>query len=483
MILSFSAVSKILHTFKFWFVLLIFYYVFSSSIYLLASLVKHSHFETFSDLAVFNQGIWQYSRFEWPFITLHLDRLFLGDHFHPILILLAPLYWFYSSEKTLLFIQPFIILSAIFPLFLLAARLTRSYFFSFCIIFAYSLYIPLQYTIFYDFHEIVFLPPLFAWAYYFFSLGNKRYVNLFLFLQLLIKEEVGFFVATFALYIMLSKKDWRKFGFVWMVIGLSYSFITMHFIIPKIGGSYMYFDYGNSGKTPFDVILNSLRNPLLFFRLLFDSSIKTETLYRTFWPFAFLPLFSPVSLLLATEQIASRFLDLRTITRWTIGYHYSAPMTVIVTIGSIWSAAFYSNLYKNKKKLVIIFLGIIIVILTRFEQINTSAILLIKNPVFWQRDSWMDNIDAAVKLLPENVSVATQNNISSHVSTRKKVYFLDQRDTVDYIVVDFHKGQSSYNFFNEQKRREIERDVKEEIKEGKYLVIFNKGETYLLKRI
>src|SRR5688572_22748721 len=98
---------RFLHQFKLWFILVIFYYLFSSSVYGIASLVKHSHFETFTDLAVFNQGIWQYSKFENPFITLHLNRYFLGDHFHPIVALLAPFYWIFPKAETLIFIQPF----------------------------------------------------------------------------------------------------------------------------------------------------------------------------------------------------------------------------------------------------------------------------------------------------------------------------------------------------------------------------------------
>jgi len=62
----------------------------------------------------------------------------------------------------LLFLQPFIILSAMVPLFLISYRKTKSIFFSLAIIFAYSLYMPIQYTIFYDFHPLIFLPPLFA---------------------------------------------------------------------------------------------------------------------------------------------------------------------------------------------------------------------------------------------------------------------------------------------------------------------------------
>ncbi len=474
--------SKILHNFKSWLLLVVVYYFFSSATYALAAIVKHSHYETFVDLAVFNQGIWQYSHLKFPFITLHLDRYFLGDHFHPILILFTPFYWVLSSEKTLLFLQPFVLLSAIIPLFLIGCRLTKSYFFSFCIIFAYSLYIPLQYTLFYDFHEIIFLPPLFAWAYYFYTKSNKKLSFIFLFLCLFVKEEVGFFIAIFGLYIFIMDKSWRKFGLLWMVLGTLYSILMMHIVIPKIGGSYLYFDYGDSGKTPIDVVINFFKNPISFFKLFFTPSVKIETLYKTFWPYGFLPLLSPLGLLLSFEQFFSRFIDLKTTTRWTIGYHYSAIMSVVVAISTIWSAFFYTRFIKQKK-LALIVLGILLLSLTRLEQINASAILLIKTPTFWQRSNWMDDLDQAIKLLPSDASVATQNNITPHVSSRKFVYLLADMEKADYILADFHPGQSDYNFYGSENKVIYQEKLRDKILSGKYEVKYQNQEVILIKRI
>lgn len=457
--------------FKYWLLLIVLYFLTASSIYALASLIKHSHYETFGDLAVFNQGIWQYSRLQWPVITLHLNRPFLGDHFHPMLITLAPFYWIYPSEKMLLFLQPFIILSAIIPLFLIGLRLTKSIFFTISIIIAYSLYIPLQYTIFYDFHEIVFLPPLFAWVYYFFLQNKRHLVSLFLILLLLVKEEIGFFVATFGLYLLIFHKNWRKFGIFWFGLGIIYSLMLMYFVIPKIGGSYIYFDYGQAGNTPLNVLFNFLKDPIHFAKLFFVT-IKLETLYKTFYPFAFLPLFSSLGFLLSSEQFFSRFLDLRNTTRWTIGYHYSAPMIIITSLASL----IFAGKFIKKPKLLII-LGIIILLLTRLEQINTSAIFLIKRPQFWQRAIWMDNIDQAISLIPSDVSVAAQNNLISHLSNRKKIYTLDNREKAEYILVDLHQGQSDYNFSGSDKRQEIVGGIKNEKK-----FVFQKGDVYLIKK-
>ena len=123
-----------------WWLLVSFgYYLFSALVYAILSIAKFNRYSfTPGDLCIFNQGIWQYSQFKWPIITFHLDKPFLADHFHPILIFLAPFYWIYANERTLLFLQPFIILSAMVPLFLIARHLTKSVALSLALIFCYS---------------------------------------------------------------------------------------------------------------------------------------------------------------------------------------------------------------------------------------------------------------------------------------------------------------------------------------------------------
>ncbi len=462
-------------------ILVTLYWIIISTLYAVMSIVQHSHYATFADLGIFNQGIWQYSRFQWPFETFQLNRYFLGDHFHPILMVLAPFYWFYASEKTLLVLQPFIMLSAIIPLALIAFHQTKSYIFSFSIILAYSFFLPLQYTIFYDFHEIIFFPPLYAWSYYFFMMKKKLLTAVFLVLILLTKEELGFLVATFGLYLLVFQKGWRIFGVIWVLVGIAYSLTMMYLIIPKIGGSYLYFNYGSSGNTPLDVLTNLLKRPTDFVNLFFTPEVKVETLYKTFWPFAYLPLFSPIGLLLSIEQFFTRFIDQRNVVRWTIGYHYSAPMTVILALGTIWTVNFYTKFLPKYRKHLIILVSILLIVLTRIEQINNSAVLLFKRAEFWQRAPWMDNIDQAVAKVPKDVSVAAQNNIISHLSNRKNIYSLDNLGKAQYIVVDFHPGQSGYDFFGDDQKLLIQKEIETGIKEGKYQIIYHQDDVYLLK--
>lgn len=462
------------------------FYLIMASVYAIMSLVNNSHYLTLGDLGIFNQGIWQYSQFKWPEITFHLSRPFLGDHFHPILMILAPLYWFYQGEEVLLIAQPFIILSAIIPLFLIGYKLTKSLFFSFSVIFAYAFYIPLQYTIFYDFHEIVFLPPLFAWLYYWVIKDKKLLTAIFIFLCLLIKEEVGFFIAAFGIYLFIFEKKWRIFGLVTAFSSIAFSLLLIHKLIPIIGGNYLYFNYGEMGQTPIDVIKNVIQNPKLAIQLFFEPDVKLLTIKRTFWPLAYLPLFSPLGFILSFEQFFSRFMDFRSV-RWTIGYHYSAIMTVVVAIGTIDSIRILKSLIKNTwGKILINLIALLIIVLTRLEQINVSAVLLIKYPQFWERPVWIESVDKALSLLPKNASICTQNNITAHVSTRKEVYQIDDFDIcnrAEYILADFHPGQSDYNFFGSENKIKFEKMINDNLRNKIYELVYHDGDVYLIRKI
>src|SRR4051812_12504689 len=69
--------------------------------YSAVSILRHLHFESGWDLVVFDQGVWQYSRFHNPIITGRLNYPInhLGDHFHPIIALLAPLFWIVNHAE------------------------------------------------------------------------------------------------------------------------------------------------------------------------------------------------------------------------------------------------------------------------------------------------------------------------------------------------------------------------------------------------
>src|SRR5580692_8118369 len=98
--------------------LISFYGFFMVVAYSLLCFYRHWHFQSGAfDLGVFDQAIWHYSRFEKPESSLTGLPSILADHFHPALMLLAPLYWIFPKVEILLFVQAVFLVLPIFPIF------------------------------------------------------------------------------------------------------------------------------------------------------------------------------------------------------------------------------------------------------------------------------------------------------------------------------------------------------------------------------
>ena len=90
----------------------------------------------------------------------------LGDHFHPILVILAPLYWIYPHVEILLIAQAFLLVIPIVPIYLFVSKRLGSLL-GFLFATSYMIFWGIQNTINYDFHEIAVAVPLIAFAIYF----------------------------------------------------------------------------------------------------------------------------------------------------------------------------------------------------------------------------------------------------------------------------------------------------------------------------
>ena len=81
------------------------------------ALMRHKHYLTTGfDLGIFDQVVHAYSRFEAPIVPLKAPGYnLLGDHFHPILVLWAPLYWIWEDPRMLLLAQELLLALSSIP--------------------------------------------------------------------------------------------------------------------------------------------------------------------------------------------------------------------------------------------------------------------------------------------------------------------------------------------------------------------------------
>src|SRR2546429_1778546 len=87
------------------------------------SVYRHQHYASNAfDLAVQDQTVWGYSRGEFIYNTVLGIPNLLGDHFHPVLIVLAPFMWAWDSAGVLLVAQAVLLALAGIPVYLWARQ-------------------------------------------------------------------------------------------------------------------------------------------------------------------------------------------------------------------------------------------------------------------------------------------------------------------------------------------------------------------------
>jgi uncharacterized membrane protein len=329
---------------------------FIASIYTVFSLVNYARFRVSSyDLVIFDQAIRSYAHFH-PGISIIKgvhngfgpNFTVLGDHFSPLLAILAPLYWIYNGPQTLLIAQAVLFALAIPSLWIFTRRAfgnngwkatTAAY----LVCAAYGLSWPLVEAVAFDFHEVAFAPLLTAIALERIQAGRLRSALIAMGALLLVKEDMGLLVAGIGLYLLVSLTPTlpkqRIVATALVVGGVAYTAFATYVLIPAFGGrADYYWAYSTLGNNVPQVILHIIRHPLSSFQTLFRPQEKSKTIKWLVAAFCFLPLLSPIALA-GLPLLLERMLNSRFQTWWGIHYHYNAFLVVILVCAAVDTAA------------------------------------------------------------------------------------------------------------------------------------------------
>ncbi|HKR02244.1 MAG TPA: DUF2079 domain-containing protein [Pyrinomonadaceae bacterium] len=411
------------------------------------SILRHRHFTSGAyDLGIFDQVIWQYSQFRAPYSTVRSNLLtenLLGDHFHPLLAALAPLYWFVDSVEALLFIQALLFSIAIVPIFLFAEkRLGRVAAYLFAI--SYALFWGIQRAVEFDFHEIALAVPLVAFSIYF--MDEKRWRAYFVcaVLLLLTKENLSVTVFFFGVYLVATRQF--KQGLISMGAGIVWFFAAVKLFIPffldpsttrvdRANSYYRYWSYNQFGPSPWSALKTIIADPLLVIRTLFSPAVKLQTYWHIFYPFLFLAFFSPL-FILVVPLIAERFLS-EGAHFWGMDFHYSAILAPVVVMASIDGLARVSRLMKRVRPGYVIIPASALVLAFNLYLLPRFPLWNLTSPAYW-RLSASDRVGyKAVSLIPPGASVAAQGPVTPHLSHRPAIFVLNPLTVIpdsDFIV-------------------------------------------------
>lgn len=431
------------------------------------------------DLVIFDQAIRNYAHGRMPvsmFKNVHdaaqvapdytQPFSILGDHFSPILALLAPLYWIWNNPQALLLAQAALFALAVPSVWAFSRRallrvapprhaavgayLTSA---------AFALCWPLQEATQAGFHEVAFFVPLSALLierYQARRLGQSVACSLAL---LLVKEDMGYVVAAFGLLLLVTRRvngdpldraerrRYRIAGACLGVGGVAFAMAVLHLWIPAFGGRVgFYWYYGQLGPDMLGALKTLVTDPGYAFQVATQPEVKVNTLYFLFWPYLYLSLASPICLL-AVPLLAERLFSDKP-EHWTLDQHYNAFLAAILLMAavdglirvlrgasrlgarrplrSLRRHSALNRVTRARPAAVVAVAWPALIFLFAVVITHTFPIRSVFNADQWSADSFTTGEAAATAMIPSGVCVEADDDIAPHLSSRDQVILLDQ---------------------------------------------------------
>ena len=308
------------------------------------------------DLAIYTEYVKQSASFRSPVADIRTAGFnLLGDHFQPVVMVIAPFFRVFPSAATLVAAQALLAAISVFPVSQ-AAREKFGVGPSRAIAVAYGFSWGLQQMANFDFHEIAFAVPLLAFSLSALIRGHIKAATWWALPLVLVKEDQGFTVAAIGLYLSIAGiraatrhparpatpgdiagasadpggRQRIKAGQLLMIWGFAWSFLAIGVIIPHFNPLHQY-DYWSDGgilapggHTTVTGLIGQ------FFHAWPD---KLQTLVVLLLPTAFIALRSPL-VLIAGPSLLLRFLSTDS-SFWGTVWHYNATVMPIIFIAAI----------------------------------------------------------------------------------------------------------------------------------------------------
>jgi uncharacterized membrane protein len=300
---------------------------------------RHAKYETTGfDLGIFDQVIRAYAHFHAPTSPLKgVDYNILGDHFHPILVLLVPLYWIWADPRMLLAAQAALFAVSMVPVARFARRRLgpRPALWTAAV---YGLSWPLQRAVHFDFHEIAFAVPLIALMIDALDRRRDRTVIVCCLTLLFVREDMGALVLLVGVLVALRRGPGRRrslaLGGSLATVGVLGYWLATDVVIPAMGPQgFTYWTFNALGPDPVSALTFSITRPWRVAWLMVSPAVKARTLVAIFLPTAFFSLASPY-LLLTVPFLAERMLNDRDLL-WQTNFHYTSVIAPILVMGGV----------------------------------------------------------------------------------------------------------------------------------------------------
>jgi len=308
------------------------------------------------DLGIYTEYVKQYAHLQAPIVDIRAAGFnLLGDHFQPIVALIAPFFRVFPSAATLLVAQALLAALSVFSV----SQVARDQLGTGpgrAIAVAYGFSWGLQQMIEFDFHEIAFAVPLLAFSLSALVRGRVKVAVACALPLVFVKEDQGFTVAAIGLYLVIAglranasapatgaRRDpdpdpdgqrRMKAGLFLLIWGFAWSFLAIGVIIPHFNPAHYYAYWSDGGVLAPGGHLSVVSLAKQFLRAWPD---KLQTTVMLLLPTAFIALRSPLALI-AGPSLLLRFLSTNS-SFWGTFWHYNATAMPILFIAAVAALA------------------------------------------------------------------------------------------------------------------------------------------------
>lgn len=413
----------------------------SAAVTTLIPLLRFWRYEASSwDQGIFEQTISAYARLEPPVVPIKgPGYLQLGDHFSPLLAVLAPAYRLFPFGETLLVLQGLLFGLSVVVVGRAASTVLRPWS-AWALSAAYGLSFGLLSAARVDFHEVALTVPLLAWAGAAYVRGDAVRVAAWTLPLLLVKEDLALTVAAVGGVLLIDGA--RRLGVALVVTGLVSLVLLITVVIPAFnpGGNYDHLirvgELGASTRPPVEA----------FFA---EPGRKALTVLTTLGVTGLLALRSPWALVVVPTLLWRFAAD--NPPYWGTEWHYSAPLMPVVFLAMVdgirrirqrgptwlrWYAA----------------AGPALAVAVALALLPRSPAAAIVDPVSWEPSPRERGARAVLATVTDGSVVETDIGLMSHLTTDHTVYWVGTIDGAenappadppvipDFVVIDTIAG-------------------------------------------
>ncbi|WP_043667983.1 DUF2079 domain-containing protein [Clavibacter michiganensis] len=398
-----------------------------TAVYVLYSALEWRRFTVKSwDTGIFTQLAQDYSRLQAPLVSIKGDGFnLMGDHFHPILVLLGPVYAVWPHAFALLVVQAVLIGISVVGVGRLAGRVVGRWG-AIVVAAAYGLSWGIQGAVAFQFHEIAFALPLLAFALDAVIARRAMAAAAWAVPLVFVKEDLGLTVAVLGAIIALALD--RRVGIALAGWGVAWFVLATTVILPAFNREARW-DYASKLDAG-----SALADPLGTVAGLFVAP-KLETVAFLLIAGALIALRSPL-LLLVVPTLAWRFLA-PTEAYWAPGYHYDAVLMPIVFAaaidGVVRARAGRQSWLRTASRATVPVLAVAAVVL-----FLRSPVSELTKPALWQPAPRAAQAQAALDQVPAGASVLSDIGLMSYLVDDHEVFWLGNpgNPAPQYVVID-----------------------------------------------